>query len=53
MRDLFAKTILVMSIAPPQPTPTEVAATIRNVGGFTLQVITPDTAAAVLGAIPR
>jgi len=53
LRELFARQLLVLSLAPPVPTPAEVPPATLQEGGLTVQVITPETAAAVLGAPAR
>jgi len=53
MRDLFTRQILIRSIAPPQPTPAEVAPAIHEVSGLPIQVITPENAAAVFATTPQ
>jgi hypothetical protein len=53
LRPLFACRALVLSLAPPMPTPTGTAPVLRQEEGLVLQVITPATAAQAFGAPGR
>ena len=53
LRELFARQILAFSLAPPIPGPAEAPPATLQENGLTVQVITPETAATVLGVPAR